>query len=439
MNSSDTLTARGKSKKTARAKGTQAVAGLDLDRLSAGRKHASLFPEPSSMRASLKALREDLAEVLVQGGAGKVIDVHDKLSREPTLGKAQKERIFRVLAEVRDSYLRIDDAIKPDGPNKGYQLINWKHTRAEIDQVLEAAKLAGLSPSDTEDAILASIFSDAVKTPQNFIVHNVDGAAASVIVLQRYFDLSNDKQAQRLLGIWHAAKEHQIGPPLFMANITKGMLSRKLGEERARAEAQTLASIHAKISHPFDRKNLTDDGSQLAFSDAERALLALLEVHDWAVPHESSAHYRVSRAVIDGDSLINYASPDGWAKIAALRGPDTQPFFEDATVLDSLHSAKHSYDDAMTVVSAPARPLMEQGLKRTKAAIKRVRDKMQVWLGSQGPFLPLNPDGTIAFWNSALKYPSKGKLTQREQTQFKFAKLIREKVVELLRAEQGVY
>jgi hypothetical protein len=437
--SSETLAesrgAQGKSKGRAGV-GLSGDMRADLELWTLGNKHAALFPEPGSLRASLKALRDDLAEVEVMGDAGKVVDVHEKISRDKVLSKLQKDRVFKVLAEVRDSYLRIDGALRHDAPNKGYQVVNWKHTRAEIDQVLEAARLAKLSASDTEDAILASIFSDAVKTPQNFIVHNIDGAAAAALVLARYFDLSKEANRVRLHGIWRSAKEHQIGPPLFMANISKAMLARKLGDK---AEAPVLGSIHAKIAKPFDTKHLVADGSELAFSDAERAALSALDIHDWAVPYAAAAHYRVSRAVIDGDSLINYASPDGWAKIAALRGPDTQPFFEDATVLDSLQSAKASYDDAMTVVSDPAKPLMAAGLVRTKNAIKRVRDEMQAWLTSHGPFLPANSNGTIAFWNAPLKYPSKGKLTQREEMQFKFAKQIREKVVELLRAQQGSY
>jgi hypothetical protein len=416
-----------------------AAVELDLEHMSSKNKHAALFPPPPNLRASLKGLRDDLTEVKVLGQDGKVVDVHEKISAERSLTKAQKERVFRVLAEVRDSYLRIDNALAPEAPNKGYQIVNWKHTRAEIDQVLEAAKLATLSGADTEDALLASIFSDAVKTPQNFIIHNIDGAAAAAHVLQRHFDLDKPADRARLYGIWRAAKEHQIGPPGFMATMARGMLARKLGDERAKAEAANLASIHRKIARPFDKEHLVADGSEIAFSEAERQILAVLDVHDWTVPFEGSPHYGLSRAVIDGDSLINYASPDGWAKIAAIRGPDTQPFFEDATVLDSLHSAKQSYDDAMTVVSVPARPLMEQGLLRTKAAIKRVRSRMQEWFATHGPFLPANPDGTIPFWNAPLKYPSKGKLTQREQLQFKFAKEIRAKVVELLRAEQGTY
>ncbi len=411
----------------------------DLRLLTLDHRHAATFPPIENMRAALKALREDLAEVRVLGQGGKVTDIHDKIQKEPLLAKAQKDRIFRVLAEVRESYLRIDGALGPVAPNKGYQIVNWKHTRAEIDQVLEAAKLAKLSPQAAEDAILASIFSDAVKTPQNFIVHNIDGAAAAVEVLSRYLDLGVAKNLERVQGIWRAAKEHQIGPPAFMATICRSLLAAKIGKAAAEAQADVLAAISAKIAHPFDKRHLVPDGSELAFTDSERALLVQLDVHDWTVPYEGSAHYGASRAVIDGDSLINYACPDGWAKIAALRGPDTQPFFEDKTVFDSLHSAKHSFDDALTVVSDPAKPLMQAGLERTRRAIRRVRDRMQDWFATQAPWLPFNADGTIAFWNSPLKYPSQGKLDKKEQLQFGFAKEIRERVVAFLREEQGNY
>ncbi len=408
-----------------------------LEEATLGRRHADLFPEPTNTRSSLKGLRGDLAEVVVQDG-GRVTDVYEKIMADTVLGHRQKQRIFRVLAEVRDSYLRIDGALAAGASNKGYQIVNWKHTRAEIDQVLEAARLWHLSADDTEDALLASIFSDAVKTPQNFITHNIDGAAAAALVLSRYFDVHTPKNAARLRGVVQAAKEHQIGPPAFMATMARAILSGKLGD-RAQAHKPQLDSIHKKISRPFDRAQLNEDGSAIAFSREEMALLGEIGVHEWTVPHEGSSHYGVSRAVIDGDSLINYASPDGWAKIAALRGPDTQPFFEDATVFDSLYSAKQSYDDAMSVISEPARPLAKMGLERTRGAVKRMRDGVQRWFATHGPFLPMNADGTIAFWNAPLKYPSAGELTIKEREQHRFAKEIRAKVVELLRAEQGNY
>ncbi len=410
-----------------------------VEQLTLAGKHAALFPELRDLRVSLKALRANLEEVRVLGQDGQVTDFYDKLMREPALPRAAKTRVLRALAEVRESFWRLDNAVAPGAPNKGYQIVNWNHTRAELDQVLEAAKMAKLGAADLENALLASMFSDAVKWPQNFIVHNIDGAAAAVYVLARgAFALEKPRSLARLAAISTIIKEHQIGPPQFMAFFIKGQLTRKL-KEQGRDESATVANIARKVAHPFEAAHLTPAGNEISFAPEEKALLALLGVESWCVPHASSAWYGASRAVVDGDSLINYASPDGWAKIAALRGPDTQPFFEDPTVIDSLQSAKHSYDDALAVVSSAARPLAEAGLARTKGAVKRMRDGMRLWFATQGPWLPANPDGSIAFWNAPLKYPSQGQLAQREQDQFVFAKRIRDKVIELLKAEQGRY
>ncbi|MBI4821880.1 MAG: hypothetical protein HY791_36820 [Deltaproteobacteria bacterium] len=408
-----------------------------LDELTGGHRLAAQFPVPLDKQKSLAALKADLRDVPVKLANGQVGDVYTKLATDKSLSKEQKARIFSVLAEVRDNYLRLDDAIAPGEKNKGYQVVNWKHTRGEIDQVLEAAKLGKLTPTQTEDALLASIFSDAVKTPQNFITHNIDGAYAAAEVLSRHLDPKKD--LARLEGIIGAVKEHQIGPPAFMSMIMTGMLKGKLGKEAAAADLENVASIGKKVANPLDPKNQTADRSELAFSPAERAILSKLGVESWAVPNPKSAHHKASRAVIDGDSLINYASPDGWAKIVAIRGPDTGPFFEDKVVFDSVGSAKKSYDDAYSVLSDAAKPLARQGLARTDKSLERVRAKMEKFLEAKGKDVPYDDNGKVPFWNTPLKYPSQGELSAKEKQQFEFAKQIREEFVGLLRAEQGIY
>src|SRR4029453_16250171 len=166
-------------------------------------------------------------------------------------------------------------------------------------------------------------------------------------------------------------------------------------------------------------------------------------VEEWFVPNANNSWNRTSQAVINGDSLINYASPDGWAKIAAIRGPGKEPWFWDKTVFDSLDSTQKSYDDAYQVLSDEAKPLAEAGLQRTKGAIERVKGEMGLWfkeLESKGVEIPRTPDGKIAFWDAPLKYATKDQpLNDLEQKQFDFAKQIREEVVRRLRVQQGVF
>jgi hypothetical protein len=137
----------------------------------------------------------------VLGADGKPTNLYEKIMRSDKLDAVQKERVLNALAEVKDAYRRIDAAVDaaapPDSGARGYQDVNWKHTRAEVDQVLDAAAKMGLSPIETENAMLASIFSDSVKFPQgdphnkpNFLVHNMDGAKAAAEVLPRYLDWS---------------------------------------------------------------------------------------------------------------------------------------------------------------------------------------------------------------------------------------------------------
>ncbi len=449
------------------------AASRQLDNLSGNHKFREHFAPPENIQQSLDNLRTDLVEVPVKGADGQLTNVYQKIMDEPTLTGPQKDRIMRMLAEVHDAYLRIDDALPEGAPNKGYQIVNWKHTRGEIDQVLEAAKLNKLNPEETEDAIMISIFADSIKTPQNFITHNIDGAQGAADVLARYFDPAIPGNLERINGITQAIKEHQIGPPGFMAKITRGMLLSKLGGPATADQTALIDSICKRIANPLDTAHHTADGTRIEFSPDELVMLKKIGVEEWTVPHPGSPWYKASRAVIDGDSLINYASPDGWAKIAAIRGPGKGPFFEDPTIWRSLQSAKESYDDALTVMTNEAKPLAEAGLDRTNKAVERVKPDVDAWLAKEAGDVPYNPDGSLPFWNADLKYPEK--LTQQEQQrftqlftsesaglidaaqraelqglrykgltplqiqQFEFAKKLREKTVELLRAQQGIY
>jgi hypothetical protein len=359
--------------------------------------------------------------------------VNDQIMNDPGLSSEQKQRISAILNEVHQAYLHIDNALDETAPHKGYQLVNWRHTRGEVDQVLLAAKVNQLTPEQTEDALLASIFSDSIKTPDNFLVHNVDGAESAAKILKRYFAPEQPEHAERIEGIVRAVMEHQIGPPLFMATTLSESIKLSKGGSLSPSEELTLAQIVIKIAEPF--AHTTSDGSEIDFTDAEREMLSLFGIKHWYVPHKDSPWYLASRTVIDGDSLINYASPGGWAKIAAIRGPGKGPLFQDATIFDSLDSARLSYEDAYTVISETAKPLAEAGLQRTQAALQRVRNRVLEWLEQQTD-TPYNSDGTLPFWDTPLSYPSESALSALEQEQFEFAKRIREQVVQFLLAEE---
>src|SRR6202012_3831474 len=109
------------------------------------------FRQPQDLKLALQALKADLSEVPVLGDHGEVTDVYSKLEAEPRLSRDDKDLIWHCMAIVRDAFLRLempegssngDHGKRPTLACGGYQWnMNWKHTRAEIDQVLEASKL----------------------------------------------------------------------------------------------------------------------------------------------------------------------------------------------------------------------------------------------------------------------------------------------------------
>lgn len=387
-------------------------------------------------KLALQALERELSGVTVhdpqqKGGRG---DLLTKLKNAPGLSPTQRARIMENLAEVRAALDGAGTELqrllgdKPGGV--AYQEVNWKHTRLEVDRVLDVAIAKGLSPKDTETALLASMFSDAVKTPQNFLVHNVHGAQAALHVLARG---SPPLAADQLEDIVKATLEHQIGPPGFMANVAMRNALKTAGVDGA-----LVGSICDKIAKPFEAAHLTKDKSEIAFTPAEKEALAKVGVHAWTVPHEGSRHYAASRAVIDGDSLVNYACPDGWAKIAALHGPGQpvflqEPLFKDALMSEAPQhaSALKSFHDARTVISDDSKKLYDQGRLRTNLAIDRVLRELERWVGNQPKNnVPLTKDGKIPYLTGALDYGN--------GPQVAFAKRLRDEGVRLLRMQEAI-
>jgi hypothetical protein len=355
-----------------------------MDELTGNAKFASLFPPLSDVNTSLKELRADLKEVPVRGTDGKVTDTYSKIAAEKTLTKEDKELIWKCLAIVRETFLNLEKA--PANPDNlgGYQWnMNWKHTRSEIDQVLEASRLLNLNPSETRDAIIASIFSDSVKNRRNFIVHNVHGAQGAALVLSYYMDPFDPEQLKSIERIWQAALEHQVTPPEFMARAIVIIICKKLGQlpclpwEPGNSchldpLGRLLASIYAKVADPFNKEYLTADCHKIDFTEEERQLLAEIGVDEWYVPHPDNEDSKIAHAVIAGDHSINYNHPEGFAKIALIRGPDTEAIFEDPTVHHSLDSAVSSFADSFRVIRPEVQSLAISGLRRTKTAVERV-------------------------------------------------------------------
>ncbi len=360
-----------------------------IKELSDNYRWREILPPLVDESRSISALRADLADVPVLTSDGKVTNVYHKLESESLVQRQDRMSVWRCLALVREAFLQLESSA--DEGVKGYQWnMNWKHTRAEVDQVYEACKILKLSSDETRDAIIASIFSDSIKNRGNFIVHNVHGSQAAALALSYFWDTENEEHRRSLQRIVLAIKQHQIAPPEFMARTVAVLLARKLrlgtfdqvvrsgmAEDHDETKHRYIVrSIYDKIGHPFKEENLTPDLARVNFTDEERDLLLQIGIEDWWVPHPKIASSKIAHALIAGDHSINYNNPDGFAKIALIRGPATEAVFEDATIYDSLESAMASFADSFNILLPEVRPLALRGIRRTHMAVTRVMRMM---------------------------------------------------------------
>ncbi len=374
------------------------------------------------------------------------------------LSTGNAELIVDVLVQLRHAWTsRAKDAV-----DAGYDDVNWRHACGELAQVIDIARDAGLGDDVTCDAALASLLSDCAKLRGNFLTHHVDGAIAAFLILPRVMRLDLPRDRQRVVGICQAIVEHQVGPPRFMASMARmGIRSvlQKVGAGVDDATAAVLEGLYQKIADPMNPAHVDRSAEGvgcLRLSREERALLKLIELPDWCVPHPLTPWFEASSAVIDADSLVNYVTADGVGKIVAICGPGTP--FHDPTVFHSIFSCGASFVDAVSVMSDVAMVSVERGLLATRELIEKVRFGVAREL-ERGLLAFANEDfdrilaeekvdrsvlkvrrihslavvelGTKAenlpYWGVPLNYDSVGR-------DIEAAKLIRRKVADLLRA-----
>jgi hypothetical protein len=288
--------------------------------------------------------------------------------------------ILALLVQLRHAWTsRAHDVVAA-----GYDDVNWRHACGELAQVLEIAADAGLGDDVTCDAALSSLLSDAAKLRGNFLTHHVDGAVAAFLLLPRVMPVDLPRHRQRVVGICQAIVEHQVGPPRFMATMVRMGITSVLRSVGAADDDSTavLTSLYAKIADPMNPEHVdrsADGVGCLRLSREERALLKLIDLPEWYVPHPQTPWFAASSAVIDADSLVNYVTADGVGKIVAICGPGTP--FHDATVFHSMFSCGASYVDAVSVMSDVAMASVSSGLSTTKALIERVRHGVARELG----------------------------------------------------------
>lgn len=431
---------------------------------------AQLQAGRDAVRAELAQVKASAPDAEVQSELGKfepsTMSVLDKFN-QANLSDAQRERILDALAAVRENHVSTrasDGSIDPD------QEKNWIHTQGEFGRNIDSAQRMHLTPEQTEDTLIGSMFSDAVKTKANFMVHHRDGREAAVTFLNSLGDkgLSQD----RINGIGNMILEHQIGPPGFMRMIYANSISADINiqrsaemanlkakgvdltsEEQAQmasfektnrdfeARVQTLASndlssdqravlntrqafgrfvtdeeadaitsLGAKIAKPLDQPVVdTEYGAKaVQLTDLERSLLKRTGNEDWYVPNENTPWYGASKSLINADSIDNYATPGGFSKLVGMNGPETAIFFRDRNIDVTLASPRRSFGFAYEIMSPEGQKLADAELAKTDEAIERARARTNDWLREQLHIPKDEPMPSIPYWNSDLAYPDRG-------------------------------
>lgn len=340
--------------------------------------------------------------------------VLDRLNSSP-LSAEQKGRVISSLAQVREEYVRQRNGGKMDAD----QEVNWIHTQGELGRVIDVGLKTKAPAHQIEDALLASMFSDSVKAKTNFFTHHLDGALAADHVLRPM--LGGNFTAARLEGIVQAIKEHQIGPPEFMATLYGGRIRGALLQENGAvspAEADALKKLFMKMANPLSEEvpkfRSSSGGTYVQFTAEEQALLKRAGVDSWSVPDARNPWNSVSRMLIDGDSIDNYATPGGFGKIAKIRGPESDQWFKDRRIDSddlipgndtSLGSARLSKKQAEKAMSSAGQELANQSVAETERAVAQAKQDVIKWLKSEKGIDAAKTE--VPFLNKDLKYPAR--------------------------------
>ncbi|MBS2009949.1 MAG: LysM peptidoglycan-binding domain-containing protein [Cyanobacteria bacterium SZAS TMP-1] len=453
-----------------------------------GIKRAEYLDEHFSTSAydrgdSIRLVSRELEDVKAIGFDGKPTSAYDSLMKDPSLSDAQKNNILTNMSIVREHFASYRSGEYMHGDPE----VNWIHTQGEMAKALEVGRANHLTPRELEDSLLASMYSDSIKfgfpppkgATSNFFTHHLDGANAAKTALE-----AQGFPPERVNLIVGAIKAHQISPPNLMGELYHSAITRRLNEaiasqqisaaegERLQKVLKDMTEVGADgkarikvISNVREQPRFmnADGHMELSLTDDERKVLSFSGTDSWTVPYdvkrdpnfrqlsaaereEFLTRQRVHQAVIDADGLDNYATVGGASKFIAIRGPETG--FKDAVIWDSLRSTDASFRDSYSLMSPEARKIADRNWSirtiETNPEGSPLKTKMEDWLRSQGK----DPSKPIPFYNSELKYPTADALApgeknlpglnDQEMKDYLFAKEIKAKMVDLLRAEQRV-
>lgn len=123
----------------------------------------------------------ELKSVKVSSADGQTSTVYDSLMKNEVLSHAQKENVLRNLAQAREHLTGrpTGDGLKNGDPD------NLLHTQVAIGTVLDLSRTNKLTAAETEDALLASVYSNSLKAAQT----KLDGATANSLSRPLHADL----------------------------------------------------------------------------------------------------------------------------------------------------------------------------------------------------------------------------------------------------------
>lgn len=233
-------TERGKSEKEPSKESEEPPKRAEAENVK-GNKTADVFTHFKPLTAEELAQSKELVErdlrLFKTADGGNILEkVYGSLS------SPDSELVLKMMAEVRENYAQqtIDGVIKAE--QKG----SWLHAIGELGEVIEVAKIHGLTERQTRNAMIAALFSDGQKSGWsqssggNFFTHHLDGARAVDTVIDRhngyngFLDSWEGKNfdAMDREEIRHSILEHQIGPPKFMGFAYSKEISDQINAQR---------------------------------------------------------------------------------------------------------------------------------------------------------------------------------------------------------------
>ena len=396
-------------------------------------KHPPLTAE--ELKTERAAVENDLNSH--HGAGGKTILEQLK---DSNLTTEQRDRVLNTLAETRHSYMApaANGAVSPE------QLGSYRHTLGELKAGIESSQTNGLTPRETQDALLAGMLSDSHKngwsasTGGNFFTHHLDGALAANTILGR--QLGQGFDAQDLQAVKQAILEHQISPPQFMANAYTGEIRagmKRAGVTPTAQDEQDIANIKKLMADPMHSPTeaSAQGGRQIAFTQSERNLLSQYVgpgTENWYVPSPPAAAAgdagaagtaaaanaapdvnKISAVTRTADIDDNYSAETdaqgrairGPFKIAGLRGPGENP--PDLSLADATQALRNnmSQSEGLLTDADRARLASPERQAAADAVYTQARAKVGDWLTEK---LGHAPDANTPYWGKPLESPAPG-------------------------------